>query len=650
MFTDMVGFTASAQVDEASALARLKEQEGLVRPLLAGYGGREVKSTGDGFLIEFESALKATECAVEIQRRIHQRNSTTPGDPIELRIGMHVGDVEERGGDIWGDAVNVASRIMTVADPGGTCLTGQVFDHVRNKLPYRFEKEASQQLKGLREPIDIYTLVLPWKENVSRPSPPRTGRTRRLAVLPFTNMSPDPQDEFFADGLTEEMISELSNRPGLQVIARTSVMRFKGGAKGVKEVGRELNVDVVLEGSVRKAGNRIRITCQLIDSASEAHLWVERFDRELTDIFAVQSEIALSVASHLGVTLGTHDPTVRPPTESLDGYFLYLRGRFLWHRRTPTSVHQALKNFEEVVAIDPKFAAAYSGIADCLLILNNNLEEIPWTEMGPRALAAARRAVELDEGLAEAHASLGLARTKEYDWVGAEQEYRRALELNPGYAPAHLWYHLLHLAWGRTEDAAAELSRAIETDPLSPVVWFDQAILAVLQGREEEAIRNWDHVLELEPGWAEYLPLYKVPFLVSRGRREEALALVQGLEAGWATAGDQLEVVEKEVPATLLAAVGREEEARRSLARLLQVADRSYVPAAGIAGVYAALGDTEKFFEWMDRAVADHSATLTDLRPSPLFDRVRGDPRFREIFRRCGVVESPSRPHGSSAS
>ena len=326
MFTDTVGYTASTQFDEAQTLELLRLQQELVRPLLQAHQGREIKSTGDGFLVEFDSALKATQCAIDIQRRIFERNAEGPHAPIKIRIGIHLGDVVQRGTDILGDAVNIAARIEPTAEPGGICVSGAVREQVWNKVPDKFEKLPPTALKGLQGSMDIYRVVLPWNAHESAST---SSTATGLAVLPFANISPDPKDEYFADGLTEEMITVLSQLKDLRVIARTSVTPYKSTSKGVSQIGTELGVSSILEGSVRKAGNRLRITAQLIDVASQAHLWSNMYDRELDDVFALQSEMAKEVAEALKVKLLSRDEArlnQRSPPRP-ESYLEYLQGR-----------------------------------------------------------------------------------------------------------------------------------------------------------------------------------------------------------------------------------------------------------------------------------------------------------------------------------
>ncbi|HYA54775.1 MAG TPA: adenylate/guanylate cyclase domain-containing protein, partial [Thermoplasmata archaeon] len=324
MFTDMVESTQLAQRDERAALALIEEQEKLARPVLTSHHGRWVKSTGDGFLAEFGSALDAVECAVELQDRVRERNRSPGAVPLRIRVGVHLGDVQRRSGDIFGDAVNVAARVESAAEPGGVCISGPVHELVRNKVPNPLERLGAQTLKGVTEPVQLYRVVLsPTEPSVS----PRTDSVPRLAVLPLANISPDPRDEYFADGLTEELISVLSKIPGLRVIARTSVTPYKSSSKSAAQIGTELGVGSILEGSVRKAGDRLRISLQLIDASSQEHVWTESYDRQMSDVFAIQSEVAESTAKAIRVELSdrAREFLGRAPTTNLRAYDLFLR-------------------------------------------------------------------------------------------------------------------------------------------------------------------------------------------------------------------------------------------------------------------------------------------------------------------------------------
>ncbi len=276
MFTDMTGYTVLGQRNESLSLALLEEQRKLIRPILTRHNGREVKTIGDAFLVEFPSGLDGVRCAYDIQRAVREFNiSLRQENRVHLRVGIHLGDVVEYQGDISGDAVNVASRIESLADDGGVCLTRQVYDQVNNKFELRLESLGLQQLKNVNVPIEIFKMIMPWTTTGYSETATKVFDKRRIAVLPFANISPDPENEYFADGMTEELISTMSRIGGLKVIARTSVMGYKGGQKKIAEIAKELEVGSVLEGSVRKAGDKLRITVQLIDSASSDHVWAE---------------------------------------------------------------------------------------------------------------------------------------------------------------------------------------------------------------------------------------------------------------------------------------------------------------------------------------------------------------------------------------
>ena len=283
MFTDMVDYTSLSEKNEVLALSLLEEQRKLLRPVFGKHSGREIKTLGDGFLVEFSSALEAVRCGLDVQFLMNTRNQAVSAEQrIMLRVAIHLGDVEHRDGDVYGDAVNVASRIQSLAEPGGVCITQQVFDHVRNSDEFRVEALGEARLKNVRSPFEIYR-VLPAEAKLVSTKGPLTDHLR-IAALPLAIISSDSQDEYFANGLTEEIINTLSSIPALRVIARTSVMRYKEAKKTAAEIGRELNVGTILDGSVRKAGNRVRIAVQLIDVTSEEPIWAENYDRELEDV------------------------------------------------------------------------------------------------------------------------------------------------------------------------------------------------------------------------------------------------------------------------------------------------------------------------------------------------------------------------------
>src|SRR3989442_11214457 len=312
---------------------------------------------GDGFLVESPSALEAVRCALEIQQLMEKRNeSVSPERKILLRVAVHLGDVEHRDGDVYGDAVNIASRIQSLADPGGVCITQQVFDHIRNNEEFQTTPLGQNQLKNVQMPTVVYRVV-PQTER-AKLTKSDALEPRRVAALPLAILSSDHQDEYFADGLTEEIINTLSSIPGLNVIARTSVMKYKQANKSVGEIGRELKVGTILEGSVRKAGSRVRISIQLIDVGSEAPIWAQKYDRELEDVFKIQTDIAERVAEALKVQLLRENRKLieEKAPEDIGAYVLYLRGRYYWSKRTKEDLEKAIAYFREAIEKDPNYA------------------------------------------------------------------------------------------------------------------------------------------------------------------------------------------------------------------------------------------------------------------------------------------------------
>lgn len=475
MQTDIVGYTSMMQRDETIALTLLSEHNALLRALFPRYRGTEIKALGDGFLVEFSSALDAAQCAVEIQTRLQERNDADPDlTPIRIRIGLHVGDVIHRGEDIFGDGVNITSRIEPLAEAGGIALSQQVYSQVWNKIGLPMVGLGPQHLKNIHVPIEVYHLALAGPPSGAAPQRRQefsANSERRIAVLPFANISPDSQDAYLADGFTEELIFTLSKIGELKVIAKTSVMRYREAEESVTEIGRELGVNTIIEGSVRKAGKQIRTTVQLIDVGTQEHLWSEAYDGELDDLFAMQREIAEQVAEALRLRLlpAEREEIAKKPTENRDAHTHYLRGRYAWSQWSEGALLNAIDYFQQAIDLDPKFALAYAGIADTYSLMAY-LEYLPPGEAYPNAEEAARRALTLDDSLAEAHSSLAMIKVVFCgDLEGAEQDLLKALDLNPNCAAAHQWYALVLSATGRSEEAIRERELAEELDPLALV-------------------------------------------------------------------------------------------------------------------------------------------------------------------------------------
>jgi adenylate cyclase len=461
---DVVGYSRLMGTDEAGTLAELKRIRGeLIDGKIADHQGRIVKLTGDGILAEFPSVVSAVACAVEMQRQIQERFASVPDDKrIVFRIGVNLGDVIVDGDDIYGDGVNVAARLQAIAPSGGIAISQSVRDHVGNRLDLAFEDRGEQELKNIEKPIRVYDVLLGEPE-LKRTTSMKDDRPS-IAVLPFNNMSGDPEQEYFSDGITEDIITDLSKVSGLSVIARHSAFIYKGKALKVRQIARELGVDFVLEGSVRKAGTRVRVTGQLVNCKDGSHLWAERFDRDLIDIFAIQDEITHAIVDQLKVKLLPQEKKSieRAPTDNIEAYTYYLRGRDFLHRRSKHYSRIARQMFAKAVELDPNYGRAYAGLADCdsFLYLMYRVD-VPIDGL----LATTAKALSLDDTLAEAHASRGLALNAAHRREEAEAEFEKAIVLDPNLFEAHYFYARSSFAAGNFEQAARHFERASEIRP-----------------------------------------------------------------------------------------------------------------------------------------------------------------------------------------
>jgi adenylate cyclase len=473
---DVAGYSRLIGADEGGTLERLRAlRRELLDPKIAEHKGRLVKTTGDGLLVEFGSVVDALRCAVEVQREMAGRNAGVPPDNrIELRIGINMGDIVVEDGDIFGDGVNVAARLEGLAEPGSICVSARVQEDAAGRLDLSFEDMGEQKLKNITRRVRVYRVGISERAggpmlSVVQPSLALPDKPS-LAVLPFTNMSADPEQEFFADGIAEDIITALSRYPSLFVIARNSCFTYKGRAVDVKQVGWELGVRYVLEGSLRKAGNRVRVTAQLVEAEAGKHVWAERYDRDLADIFAVQDEVTEAVTIAIAPALADAElnRALRRPPDNLDAWADYQRG--LWHMSRASAEDNALaeKFFQQAIDLDPNFAGGYKGLA---LAVNNSASV--YGTRSPRegfasAEALARRAVALDPADAEARARLGMTLWMRADYQGALAEVERALALSPNLAYAHGIRGSTLVFSGRPEEGVAALEIAIRLDPRDP--------------------------------------------------------------------------------------------------------------------------------------------------------------------------------------
>ena len=456
-----------------------------------------------------------------------------------------------------------------------------------------------------------------------------------LAVLPFENLSRDPEQEFFSEGLTEEMIAQVGklNRNRLAVVARSSVAKYKGTDLAAKEIGKELNADYLVQGSVRRSSDRVRITVQLIQAQNQTDLWTESYDREVKDLFAVQDSVVQSIASQIHIALTEEQKTrlANPQLTRPEAYEAYLKGRYYWNKRTAGGLQKAEHYFQQAIDSDPTYAAAYSGLADCNSGLTWHGFKSPADAL-PKALAAARKAVEIDPQSAEAHASLGLALSHGWDWAGAEIEFRRALELDPQYANAHHWYGDYLSLKRRPDEALAEANRALELDPLNLMIGTWVA-LRYYQARDySRATEQARNSVELDSNFAAAHLLLGEGY-VQAGLHSES---VSELKRAASLSGDS-PLYTAQV-AVALAAAGRKPEALRIAHELETISRKRYVSPYGLAQIYAALNSNEDTFKWLQAAYGDRAVWMGYLAVDPVFDRYRSDHRFQELLGRIGLL------------
>ena len=548
MFTDLVGYSELSQENEELAVELLERHRKIVREILPEHGGNEIKTIGDAFLIEFSSSIRAVKCAAEIQSRFFSYNNLQNKEKqIQLRIGIHLGDIMQDGDDIIGDGVNIASRIEPKAKSGGICISGQIYDQVFNKVDFSFEELKDVNLKNIQQNIRLYNILLPWEKRASQPmSEPKTKSSSKkssmpvlvigaivgviavaalifmyikassdvdgnsIAVLPFENMSADKDNEYFSDGMTEEILNSLAQIKELRVISRTSVFTYKERTDvGIAKIGRELDVSHVLEGSVRKAGNKVRITAQLIRSKDDTHLWSQTYDRSLDDIFQVQTEISEAIARQMKIKLvGTTVTERRGITNKPEALELYMQARYAMNKMSEKSLHKAIQLFKDAIAIDPEYALANSGIADCYIAMEevNHFKYYKSDDIEnySNAKSYSQKALYIEPNLGEALAVVArMKHVLDKDYPEAERLFNNAIELSPDHPTSYDWYGGL-LAWRLNDNSKARAmhKKALKLDPLSPSINASAGIFYLQRLKDDDSAYYFlNKAFQLEPNY-----------------------------------------------------------------------------------------------------------------------------------------------------
>jgi TolB-like protein/Tfp pilus assembly protein PilF len=631
MFTDMVGYTALMQIDEHKAKQNRDRQRKVLEKQILDFHGLIMQYYGDGTLSVFGSVIEAVECAVEIQRELQKEPK------IPVRIGLHVGEIAYADDGVYGDAVNIASRIESLSVPGGILVSEKVYDEIKNHPELPAKALGKIHLKNVKCPVGIFALL---NEGLSVPSPDsvvsKTSRSlHSIAVLPFVNMSANPENEYFSDGITEEIINALTELEGLHVTSRTSSFAFKGKLEDIRSIGTQLNVGTVLEGSVRKIGNRVRVTAQFINAIDGYHLWSEVYDRNIVDMFKVQDEISINIANKLREKFKGSKlikPLVKSPAVDLKAYNLYLKGLFYWNKFTGNSAKKALELYQQVISLEPDFAQAYAAISGCYVFLAA-IGYIPSKTAYSSARKHALKSLELDNQLFEAHLSMAMVKFfLDWDWEGANACFQKALELNPGAAAVHHNYTLYLSALGRYEDNIIEAEKALTLDPLSLVNNNSMGNAFFYAGQHQDAIKQLKKTLELEPeyvialnslGWV-YLDL---------GDFDEAIKYFKRAKK---KSGD---AVKRLAPLCYAyAKSGNQEEATKYLEQLKKKAklEQALELNLDFALIYIALHKFEEVFYNLEEAYKNHYGELVFLN-LPFWKDIHLDPRFKDLIKRIGL-------------
>jgi len=674
MFTDMVGYSALAQRNEALALELLEEHRRLVRDILPRHGGREVKTTGDGFLIEFPSALAAVQCAVDVQQALHHRSQTQPADrQVRIRIGIHVGDVVLRDGDIHGDGVNIAARIEPLAEPGGICVSEDVARQVGNKVEHPLAPLGPAELKHIELPVVVHRVCLPWQPagrssagpagiggprgrsrtrvaawgaavvgamllltavvwwvQTHRPGGAGTGAIRSLAVG-LTSDSTSPEQQAWARMMTELLVSHLSKIKPLDVYPLSAGKPGEDAMRAALEQGRRLKVDAIVDGTVHYASNEVLIIPRLREVATGRVIWSDPRPRQgrLDDMLGLQQRLAADIASEIRVTLTPTDRAElgKKATENPEALKAYLQGRASWLHGNEAGFSNAIVHFERAVSLDPQYALAHAGLADAYSAATST--HLHPTEGYRRGKHAASKALELNPNLADAHTALGMAiMLDEWNWPEAERHLKRAIELDPNLAQARNAYCNFLVAAARLDEAVREGREAVRLNPYAASYRLDLGYAYLVKGdlsnalaefKAAEGLDESNSMVHLNYGWLHMLggdaAAAERSFREAQRLRPEDPLSLAGLDAS-------------------LSAQGRRADALNLVQQLDDLGKRRFVQACQAADIYAWLGETDQAIARLEQALEQKENAVPWIRVAPDYVLIRTDPRFQALVKR----------------
>ena len=633
MFTDIVGYTAMMQENETRAIALRERHKNVLQQSVRECHGEILQYYGDGTLCIFQSSIECVSCALKIQQNFIKEPK------IPLRIGIHVGDIVYNSEEVFGDGVNIASRVESLATASSILISDKVYDDVKNHPEFQTCSLGYFKLKNVTREVEIFALT---NEGLAVPSNEdlKTKHHSSIAVLPFVNMSNDKDNEYFADGITEEIINSLVKVDGLKVTSRTSSFAFKGKNIDIRSIGKELNVHTVLEGSVRKHGSRIRVTAQLINTSDGYHIFSETFNRDLEDIFEIQDEISVKI-SHLlreKLSLQSEPQTlVETQTKNIKAYNTYLKGRFYFNKWTPDNAKKACRCFEDAINMEPDFVLPYMGLANCYTYLGT-LGYMPDDAAYEKARKVANQAMKLDPDSYGPYLSLAMIKLfNDWDLEEAKKLFDKALELQPGASDIHHYYAVYLLATGKTDQAIKELEIASELDPLSSSIANSLGDAYFAAKKYDKAIEQYDKTLELDPVFRNALQNKGWVFAM-QGNLEEAI--------------DVFKKVYEQTPGNnkgltglgyAYAVTGNTNAALKILNQLENRAEveKEVSLDMDFAILYLGLNDMDNTFYYLEKAYKKKKVSHF-LYTHPLWEKVRKDPRYQKMINKYGHVKPVS--------
>jgi len=665
MFTDIVGYTAMMQADEQKAVAVIKHYNSTLEKLVRQFNGEVLNYYGDGSLCIFPSATDAANCSVAVQKELKNEPA------VPLRIGLHIGEVFFEDAKALGDGVNVASRVQSLGQENNILVSGEFYDKIKNNSSITSVSLGKFEFKNVGKPLEVFALTndgltIPQRRKMEGKLKKRSGKKRiivtvsliivfcaagflifnrffsdknetlpydeSIAVLPFVDMSEAKDQEYFSDGMSEELLNLLSKVQGLKVISRTSSFSFKGKNLDVRKIGENLGVENILEGSIRKSGNTVRITAQLIEVSKGTHLWSETYDREMKDVFALQDEISKMIVDILKIKLSGKQATRLSGsfTKNPDAYEDYLKGRYHWNTRSDEGIKKAIGYFEDAIKKDSSYAAAYAGLADTYVTLYD-YELMSFDESTSKAKAAAQQAIKINENLAEAHNSLAHIDLHEWKWKSAEDGFRKAITLDQSYVLAHHWFALCLTAIGKTNEAVTQMEKARELDPLSTRINADLGMAYLSAGRYDDAIEQEKKTLELNPRSAG-----------ARWIRGMAYQQKKMFEQAIKDYRDALELSPNNpnflaALGHVYASSGNNAEAHKVLDTLFVVNKQEHVSPFFFALVYTGLNDKENALKWLEKSYEEKSGSVRYLKMEPRLQSLRNEPRYIALMKKIGL-------------